>query len=191
MSATQAIGMAFAGASALGELRKGQALAAQYTGQAQGYEVQAKYERLKGRQEALKHKTEANNQLQAILENLATATAVAGAGNVDPFTGSAEGTKKRILDIGGMNVITATENARITQLVGQFQASQLNYHAGQLRLAGDEVERQAKFGALMTLAAGTFNFYQAGGMGQLTSFFSTTPSTSSIGGGFGDFSGGV
>jgi len=169
----QAIGIALTIGSAFAQIRQGQAIAAQYEGQARGLEVQADFERFRGRQEALKHKREANNQLQAILENLARTTAIAGAGNVDPFTGSPEGVKKRILDGGGSNVVTASENARMTQLVGQFQANQFLHSAAQARLAGRTAKRSATMSAIFTLASGAFNFAQAGGMPQMKSEFSS------------------
>jgi len=171
----QFVAIALSAVSALSQYRQGQAIEAQYKGQAQGLEVQAQYENLKARQTALQSRTEANNQLRAILENLARTTAVAGAGNVDPFTGSAEGVKKKILDVGGRNVITATENARMHVLAGQFQASQLTFQANQLRFAGREVRRQATTSAMLTMAAAGFNFYQAGGMNSMSSFFNTSP----------------
>ena len=184
-----AIGIALSVGSAAMQIRQGQAAAAQYEGQARGLEVQADWERFKGRQEALKHKREANNQLQAILENLARTTAIAGAGNVDPFTGSPAGVKTRILDVGGRNVVTATENAEITKLVGQFQASQFLHAASQARAAGKAAKSSATFGALATLAGGAFNFAQAGGFSALKadfagmgSWFGSTSGAANMGG---------
>ena len=160
-----AAGLAFSAISAYGQYRAGQAANAAAIGQAQGLERQAEFARFRGRQAALSHKQEANDQLQAILENLARSSAVAAAGNVDAFTGSADGVKRRIMKYGGRNVIKATENARITELMGGFQANQYLFQATQVRLAGKEAKRQAKFAAIMTIAKGVAGFGQAGGFG--------------------------
>lgn len=160
-----AAGLAFSAISAYGQYRAGQAANAAAIGQAQGLERQAEFARFQGRQAALSHKQEANDQLQAILENLARSSAVAAAGNVDAFTGSADGVKRRVMKYGGRNVIKATENARITELMGRFQANQYLFQATQVRLAGKEVKRQAKFTAMMTIAKGVAGFGQTGGFG--------------------------
>ena len=160
-----AAGLAFSAISAYGQYRAGQAANAAAIGQAQGLERQAEFARFRGRQAALSHKQEANDQLQAILENLARSSAVAAAGNVDAFTGSADGVKRRVMKYGGRNVIKATENARLTELMGGFQANQYLFQATQVRLAGKEAKRQAKFSAIMTIAKGVAGFGQAGGFG--------------------------
>jgi len=161
------IGLAFSAASALGSIRQGQAQAAGLEARGQGLLVQADFETLKGRQDSLKSKREAVNQLQAIIEGLARTTAVAGAGHIDPFSGSPEGVKIKALDVGGLNVVTAKENEQITRLVANFQADQLAFASRQAFHAASAARTGGITSALFTLGAGLFSFGQAGGFGDL------------------------
>jgi hypothetical protein len=174
------IGLALTAASALGQIRQGQAQAAGLRARGQGLLVQADFERLRGRQEALKSKREAVNQLQGILEALARTTAVAGAGNIDPFSGNPEGIKIKALDVGGLNVVVARENAAITRLVANFQASQFEFAAGQAFAAASAAKSAGMTNALLTLGTGAFFFGQAGGFGNL---FKGATATTATGGG--------
>jgi hypothetical protein len=142
--------------------------------------VQADWERLKGRQESLKSKRIAVNQLAAIVANLATTTAIGAAGNLDPFAGNVEGVKIKILDVGGLNVITAKENAAITVLAANFQASQLEHQAQQAFAAASAAKSAGFMSALMTLGSGVFGYAQAGGT--LPSFLggATAPATTGL-----------
>jgi len=168
------IGLAFSAASALGQIRQGQAQAAGLRARGQGLLVQADFERLRGRQEALKSKREAVNQLQAILEALARTTAVAGAGNINPFSGNPEGIKIKALNVGGLNVVVAKENEAITRLVANFQASQYEFAAGQAFAAASAAKSAGITSALFTLGSGLFSFGQAGGFGNLGATATTT-----------------
>jgi hypothetical protein len=159
------IGLALTAASALGQYRQGQAQAAGLRSRGQGLLVQADFTRLQGRQEALKSKREAVNQLQAILEALARTTAVAGAGNINPFSGNPEGIKIKALNVGGLNVVVAKENEAITRLVANFQASQYEFAAGQAFRAASAAKSAGITNALFTLGSGLFMFGQAGGFG--------------------------
>jgi len=155
--------LALSALSAIGQVRVGQAQAASLRGQAQGFDVQADYERLRGRQEGLTHKRQAVNQLTSILEALARTTAVAGVGNADPFSGNPEGLKIKALNVGGQNYITARENQRIKELVADFQANQFNYKATQARAAAKAAVSASWTNALLTLGQGAFMYAQLGG----------------------------
>ena len=160
--------LAFSAVSALGQIRQGQAQANQLTARGQGLLVQADFTRLRGRQEALKSKREAVNVLQAILENLARVTAVAGAGNVDAFTGNALGAKNKTLNVGGLNVVVAKENAVITRLVANFQARQFEFQAAQAFAAAGAARSAGLTSALFTIGTGIFQFGTLGGFGAST-----------------------
>jgi len=182
------MGLALSAASALGQYRQGQAQAAGLKARGQGLLVQADFTRLQGRQEALKSKREAVNQLQAILEALARTTAVAGAGNIDPFSGNPEGVKIKALDVGGLNVVVSKENEAITRLVANFQASQYEFQAGQAFRAAAAAKGAGLTSALFTLGSGLFMFGQTGGFGNL---FGGAPTTAAATSGAGNVFGGV
>lgn len=186
MSLAQA-GLVLTAVSALGQYRQGQAQAAGLKSRGQGLLVQADFTRLQGRQEALKSKREAVNQLQAILEALARTTAVAGAGNVDPFSGNPEGIKIKALDVGGLNVVVSKENEAITRLVANFQASQYEFQAGQAFRAAVAAKGAGLTSALLTLGTGALFFAQAGGFGGSPA--GGLPGTSGVGGSAGSFGG--
>jgi len=160
--------LAFSAVSALGQIRQGQAQANQLIARGQGLLVQADFTRLRGRQEALKSKREAVNGLQAILENLARVTAVAGAGNVDAFTGNALGAKNKTLNVGGLNVVVSKENAVITRLVANFQARQFEFQAAQAFAAAGAARTAGITSALFTIGTGVFQFGALGGFGAST-----------------------
>ena len=175
--------LAFSAVSALGSIRQGQAQANQLTARGQGLVVQADFTRLRGRQEALKSKREAVNGLQAILENLARVTAVAGAGNVEAFTGNALGAKNKTLNVGGLNVVVSKENAVITRLVANFQARQFEFQAAQAFAAAGAARTAGLTSALFTLGTGIFQFGALGGFGASTPPVGGLPGTSAAGAG--------
>lgn len=156
---TAAVGMALAAASAYMQYRAGQAQAANLKGQAQGLEVQAEFTRFKGKQDSLKHKKNSVDQLELVLNNAATINAVAFAGNMNPFTGHADGLKQRTFDVGGTNYAMAAGNELITRLTGEAQAKMQLYQAARLRNAAGRVKKQAIMGAMLTLASGAYSSY--------------------------------
>ena len=108
---------------AVSSLRQGQQQAVGFISQAQGFEAQSEFKRFEGKQESLKFKAAAVNKLQEILENLARTNAVAGAGNVDAFTGSAEQNKTRGLNVGGLDLLTIKDNEEMSIMVANFKRS--------------------------------------------------------------------
>lgn len=155
--------------SAVGQVRAGQAQAASLKGQAGALDVQAQFKRLEGRQASLVHKKKAVDQLQAILEHMASTNARAGAGSIDPFSGNPEGVKIKGLNVGGLNVVVSNENFQITRLVSESQAKLIEYQAGRARAAASAAKGAGYTNAIMTLAMTGFSFAQAGGFSSMSS----------------------
>jgi len=149
---------AMAGVQAVSSLRQGQQQAVGFISQAQGYEAQAEFKRFEGKQESLKFKAAAVNKLQEILENLARTNAVAGAGNVDAFSGSAEQNKVRGLNVGGLDLLTMKDNEEMSIMVANFQAEQLLFAGRQARAAAANAMSNARMNALFSLAQGAFTY---------------------------------
>lgn len=172
-------GLALSGVSAAAQYRAGQANAAGLVGQAQGLEVQADFVRLKGKQDALKHKRQAVDQLQGILEALARKTAVSARGYADPFSGNPEGIARKTLNVGGLNFITASENADIVRLVADGQAAQYEYSATRARAAAKSAKQAGMMNALFTLGSAGVMYGMSGGFdgffGKATSPTLNTP----------------
>jgi hypothetical protein len=151
--------------AAFAQIKQGEAQAAGLKSQGNALLVKADFTKLKGRQDALKDKTKVVQGLQAILENLARVTAVAAAGNVDAFTGSAVGAKNKNLNVGGLNVVVSRENSLITQLLANDQARQFEFQAGQAYAAAGAARQNGITSALFTLGMGLFQFGMLGGFG--------------------------
>ena len=77
------VGLALAAVSAVAKLKAGQAQAAQYQYAGSALLSQAKYTRFKGKQDSLKYKKQAVDELEKILARMAHTSAAAGAGNMD------------------------------------------------------------------------------------------------------------
>ena len=150
--------VAMSAVQAVGAIRTGNQQAAGFISQAQGLEAQAKFKRFEGKQESLRHKAIAVNKLQEILENMARTNAVAGAGNVDAFSGSAEQNKVRGLDVGGMDLLTIKDNEDMAIRIAAFQADQLNFQAQRARDAASEARKAGMLNALMAIGQGAFSY---------------------------------
>jgi len=159
------IGLALAAVSAVAKLKAGQAQAAQYQYAGSALLSQAKYTRFKGKQDSLKYKKQAVDELEKILARMAHTSAAAGAGNMDPFTGNPFGLKIQALSVGGDNYATADGNRAITVGFGNAQADLQIMQATQMFDAATSAYQQGVFGALMTMGKGFFDFYEVGGFG--------------------------
>ena len=154
------IGLALAAGSALMQVKQAQAMEAYHIGQAQALDVKAEWTRFDAKSESLKHKKQANDELEAVLIRLAQINSIAGAGNMDPYAGNPFGLRIRALNVGGTNYATAIGNETITRLAGEGQAKSYEYQAQLSRQAGGMAKRSGMMGALLTLAGGAFQYYQ-------------------------------
>ena len=154
------IGLALSAASAFMQYRQGQAQQAMFEGQAQGLEVQAEYTRFNAKGESLKRKKEAVDSLVVNLNQMAQITAAAGAGYMDPFSGNPMGLRIRGLNVGGDNFAMAGLNETITRLTGESQAKMQLYQAARARAAGKSAKQMGMMGAMLTLGAGAFQYFQ-------------------------------
>jgi hypothetical protein len=157
---TAVIPLAVSAVQAVGAIQKGRTQAAQFEGQARSLEVQAQFTRFNAKQQSLKDKARAVQELEKTLQTLASINAAAGAGNVDPFSGNAFGLKTRALDVGGTNFALADNNRAITQLLGEQQANLQLFQASQARAAGKAAKRAGLTSALFSIGGGVFNFAQ-------------------------------
>ena len=190
------IGLALSTAGAFMQYRQGLATAAMYKGMAQGLEVQAQFTRFNAKQESLKHRKQAVDELDKTLMFLARINAAAGAGHMDPFTGNPFGLRIRALDVGGTNFAFSKSNEAITVLMGEHQAKMQEYQAARARAAGKSAKQMGLMGAMLTLAGGAHSYFK-------TAIPATAPTTmaptasSSFGAGsnpgsfFGPWGGGV
>jgi|TARA_R110002073_G_scaffold51163_6_gene134610 hypothetical protein len=169
------LSLALSAASAYMQFRQGQAQAAMYEGQARAYEVQSQFTRFNAKQESLKHRKQAADEMETTLVRLAQINAAAGAGHMDPFSGNPFGLKIKFRKVGGTNYAFAKSNETITRLTGDAQANMQLYQAAQARQAGSAAKQRGVFGALFTLGIGAFNYAQTSIPG------STTPSLSTPG----------
>ena len=154
------IGLALSTAGAFMQYRQGLATAAMYKGMAQGLEVQAQFTRFNAKQESLKHRKQAVDELDKTLMFLARINAAAGAGHMDPFTGNPFGLRIRALDVGGTNFAFSKSNEAITVLMGEHQAKMQEYQAARARAAGKTAKQMGLMGAMLTLAGGAHSYFK-------------------------------
>lgn len=159
----QAAVIGLAALQAMSQIRQGQAQEASLKGQAQALEVQAEFTRFGAKQESLKHKAQAVQELEKTLVRQAQINAAAGAGNIDPNSGNPFGLTNRALDVGGTNYAMADNNRAITVLVGEQQAQMQLYQAQRARSAGKAARKAAQMQAIMTMAQAGFSAYTMGG----------------------------
>jgi hypothetical protein len=113
---------------------------------AAGYMAQATQARVQARGEALKYKQQGVAVLDNILRTQATINARAGAGSIDPFSGSAGALQQYALARGALESYAAIDNRLIAERTGELQAQQ---HESAARAA----IAQARGAAFMTLAS--------------------------------------
>ena len=145
------IALGAAGLSAVAGLKSGQATAS-------GLRSQAMQTRMQAKGEELKYKQQGVAVLDNILQTQATLNARAGAGSIDPFSGSANALQQYALAQGAKENYTTMDNAIIAVRSGELQAQE--YES-----AARSAMSQARMGAIMSLAQGAVSYGMLGGPG--------------------------
>lgn len=104
--------------------------------QAKGLAAQATMTSLQAKQEALRYKQQGVQVLDNILRTQATITARAGAGGIDPFSGSAQRLSQYALKKGAEETYIIRDNEVIALRGGQMQAQQYMQQAKASMQAG-------------------------------------------------------
>ena len=150
-AALPVMGVATGLVGAAGALQSGKAQQKAFAGQAQQAAMQATQARVQARSEALKFRRQGVEVLDRIVRNNATINARAGAGGIDPFSGSAKSLQQYALAKGGLEFFTAEDNEAITTLMGEHRAKQFMHQAEVLTMRGNQARKAAGFAALMSL----------------------------------------
>lgn len=137
--------------SAAGTLQAGKTKQKAFAAQAQQAAMQATQARVQARSEALKFRRQGVEVLDRIVRTNATINARAGAGGIDPFSGSAKSLQQFALAKGGLEFFTAEDNEAITTLMGEHRAKQFMHQAETLTMRGNQAMKSAKIGALVSL----------------------------------------
>ena len=145
------VAVALGAMGAAGQVQAGKATAA-------GYMAQATQSRTQAKSEELKYKQQGVAVLDNILRTQATLTARAGAGGIDPFSGSAGALQQYALAQGAKENYMARDNAIIVLRSGELQAQQYESAAG-------AAIAQARGAAFMTLASSAVSAGMLGGFG--------------------------
>ena len=127
---------------------------------AAGYMAQATQSRTQAKSEELKYKQQGVAVLDNILRTQATLTARAGAGGIDPFSGSAGALQQYALAQGAKENYMARDNAIIVLRSGELQAQQYE-SAARAAIA------QARGAAFMTLASSAVSAGMLGSLGSV------------------------
>lgn len=145
------IALGAAGLSAVAGLKSGQATAG-------GLRSQAMQTRMQAKGEELKYKQQGVAVLDNILQTQATINARAGAGSIDPYSGSAGSLAIQALAKGALEKYMTVEGQIISLRSGELQAQE--YES-----AARSAMSQARMGAIMSLAQGAFSYGMLGGPG--------------------------
>ena len=151
MAALPFIALGAAGLSAVAQLKSGQATAG-------GLRSQATQTRMQAKGEALKYKQQGVAVLDNILQTQATINARAGAGSIDPYSGSAGSLAIQALAKGALEKYMTVEGQIISLRSGELQAQE--YES-----AARSAMSQARMGAIMSLVQGAGSFAMLGGFG--------------------------
>jgi hypothetical protein len=155
-----------AGLTAVSQLQAGKA-------QAKGLMQQAAFKKVQAKSEALKYKQQGVNVLDNILSTQATINARAGAGGIDPFSGSARSLQQLALAKGATEKYLTDEGFSIQIGMGDAQAQQ---YASQAKSAMATARTQA-FSTLFSAAAGQMAMGGAPGGGNSFSGIGDAPGT--------------
>lgn len=145
------IALGASGLSAVAGLKSGQATAG-------GLRSQAMQTRMQAKGEELKYKQQGVAVLDNILRTQATINARAGAGSIDPYSGSAGSLAIQALAKGALEKYMTVEGQIISLRSGELQAQE--YES-----AARSAMSQARMGAIMSLAQGAAAYGMLGGPG--------------------------
>lgn len=164
-----------AGGQAQAKMAKAQAAATQQAAQAQALASlrQATMQRMQGRSEVLKYREEGVRTLENVLRNISTVNARAGAGGIDPFSGSAQALNNYALGTASDEYGVSLDNAIITLRSNELQAgifeenAQLQLDRGAqeaalLRYQGKVAKTQSYFKAATTMASAGMSYAKIG-----------------------------
>lgn len=148
-SAAQGIGMVASAASAMSQMQAARS-------QARGLAAQATMARLQAKTESLKYKQQGLSILDNILQTQAAINARAGAGGIDPNSGSARALAQYALSRGAQETYTIMDNQVIAERGGEMQAQQYMQQARGVMRAG-------MIGAIAKAATTAYQFGLIGG----------------------------
>ena len=150
--------------SAVGSVQAGRAQARGLMAQAQQSAEMATMRRTQARSEVLKYKQQGVEVLNRIIENDAAIVARAGAGGIDPFSGSARSLQQFALSKGAGELYMGMDNAIIQDRMGELAALQYEEQAGQLAAQAGAAKRAGVFNAIATIgtAAATYGMLGSG-----------------------------
>jgi hypothetical protein len=129
MTAAQGIGMVASAASSMSQMMAARS-------QARGLAAQATMARLQAKTESLKYKQQGLSILDNILQTQAAINARAGAGGIDPNSGSARALAQYALSRGAQETYTIMDNQVIAERGGEMQAQQYMQQARGVMRAG-------------------------------------------------------
>lgn len=139
--------------------------------QSMAYQLAATNALIEGNQRAIEYKRQGNQVLSRTIETDALIKARAGAGGIDPFSGSAGALSEYAFMKGVDEYNLAAENAQFSILQGQSSEASYNMAAASALKSGQQ-------SAVATGILGASKFLASGGPQMIGSLFSTSSSAS-------------
>lgn len=171
--------------AAYGQYQQGQTQQKIYGAQAQQAQQQAQFQaeqvQMQGRTEAIRARNEGLKTLTNLNRTVSTVRARAGAGAIDPFSGSAGSLQTYALREGYTEFDISQENAKLAASSAAFQANIYKYqgetNANIMRASGQAAAQAGTYNAIGTVGQAGMMYASAGGFGSKYSLFggSNTP----------------
>lgn len=167
---------------AYSQYEQGQTQQQIYNAQAQQALQQSEFQmeqvQMQGRTEVIRARQEGLKTLQNINRTISTVRARAGAGAIDPFSGSAGTLQTYALREGYTEFNISQENAKLASSSAAFQANIYKYqgetNANIMRASGDAAARAGTMQAIGTIGQAGMMYSAAGGFGSKYSLFGKT-----------------
>lgn len=164
---------------AYGQYEQGQTQQKIYGAQAEQAQIQSNFQAqqadMQGRTEAIRARQEGLKTLNNINRTISTVRARAGAGAIDPFSGSAGSLQTYALREGYTEFDISQENAKLASSSAGFQANIYRYsgqaNANILRASGSAAAQAGTYQAIGTLGQAGTMYMSAGGPGSKYSLF--------------------
>ncbi|MDE0811324.1 MAG: hypothetical protein OSB69_18660 [Alphaproteobacteria bacterium] len=158
---------------------------AMYKAQADQTLVQARSQVLQSRQQALNHREDGIEVLVQMKRNAATINARAGAGMLDPFSGSTGNIMTVNLNQGFQDFTTTRDNRFIAEQNQIIIQKSAEHQAAQYRAAGKHAKKSAMFSAITSVAMAGASYGMMGGFGGAGGAGAAPAGGANLGGGFG------
>lgn len=155
-------------ASGIASFSAGQQQQSMYNLQAQQAQIQARQAQLKAKSDEVKYRQQGVAALDRTLSTAAAIAARAGAGSIDPFSGSAGALATFAFGKGFGEFNLAQESAALTRETGAMGLAAGDLQAGLYQMSGQQAGMAGAVKGISSAFSGLYEFSKIGGPGTAT-----------------------